>query len=73
MIKSEEYEVIGFIQKTCVCDKCMVEMKKSNFVCTSTPPQYVMKCPKCGKEENINCDDLQGQMRLVKKENKNEL
>ena len=67
MIKEEDYEVVGFIKKTCVCDNCMVEMNKKEFVTLSDPMQYIMKCPKCGKEENINCEDLSGQWKLVKK------
>ena len=68
MIKNEEYEVIGFIKKTCVCDKCMVEMKKTNIVSMLYPEKWNMQCPKCKKEENINVEDLQGQWKLVKKE-----
>lgn len=67
MIKEEEYEVVGYIQKVCVCDKCMVEMQKSDYMYMSNPPQYMMKCPKCGKEENIFVDDLNGGLKLVKK------
>lgn len=67
MIKEEEYDVIGYISKTCVCDNCMVEMKKENYVLTSNPPQYAMKCPKCGKVEYINCDDLNGGIKIRKK------
>lgn len=68
MIKSEEYEIVGFIKKICVCDKCMIEMQKSKFVTLSNPAQYIMKCPKCGKEENISCEELNGQFKLIKKE-----
>ena len=47
MIKEEEWEVVGYITKTCICDKCMVEMQKQEFVAASDPCQYIMKCPKC--------------------------
>ena len=50
----------------------MVEMNKTRFATLTEPMQYIMKCPKCGKEESINCHDLQGQMKLIKKENKDE-
>lgn len=67
MIQEEEYEVVGYIKKTCVCDICMYEMQKGQFVATSNPMQYIMKCPKCGKEEYVNADLLNGQWQLKKK------
>ncbi|MGM9544075.1 MAG: hypothetical protein ACI3T9_03760 [Romboutsia timonensis] len=72
MIKEEEYEVIGYIQKTCVCDKCMVEMGKQEFVVSCNPPKYAMKCPKCGVIEYIDCDALSGGIQIRKKVEYNE-
>lgn len=67
MIQEEEYEVVGYIMKTCVCEKCMCEMKKERFVVATEPMQYIMKCPKCGKEESIDSEILNGQWQLKKK------
>ena len=72
MIKEEEYEVVGYITKTCICDKCMVEMTKENFITANNPPQYAMKCQKCGKIEYIDCDSLAGEIQLRKKVENNE-
>ena len=72
MIKEEEWEVVGYITKTCICDKCMIEMQKQEFVAASDPCQYIMKCPKCGKTEYINCETLNGGIQLRKKVENNE-
>ena len=67
MIQDEEYEVVGYIKKTCICEDCMVEMRKEQFMTLRNPPQYIMKCPNCGKTEYIDCDDLQRTMEISKK------
>ena len=72
MIQNEESEVVGYIKKTCVCEDCMVEMKKQDFVTASNPPQYIMQCPKCGKTEYIDFGSLAGGIQIRKKVENNE-
>ena len=67
MIKEEEYEIVGYIKRTCVCEKCMCEMVPINIELTSNPPKRIMKCPKCGREECIGVDALGGQIKILKK------
>lgn len=67
MIMETEYEVVGFIKKECVCEKCNKLMTKSSGMLMSNPPQYEYRCEKCGKVEYVNCEDLDGQLKLVKK------
>lgn len=72
MIKEEEYDIVGYVIKTCVCESCMCEMKSVNIDYLSEPAKRIMKCPKCGKEESICVDDLTPQFKLLKKkENEN--
>lgn len=68
MIKEEKLEVVGYIQKECVCDKCNTIMQKEDNLYSNNPPQYKMKCEKCGNIEFVNCDSLQGRFILQKKE-----
>lgn len=68
MIKSEEYEIAGYIKKICVCELCNQVMDKTHYDLMSYPPIYVMKCPKCNKEEWVNPNDLQDQFILRKKD-----
>jgi Zn finger protein HypA/HybF involved in hydrogenase expression len=65
-IKEEEYEVVGYIQKVCVCEKCNVVMNQGQFLLTE-PAKYEMICPKCGKVETVDCDTITGKWNLRKK------
>lgn len=67
MIKNEEYDIVGYVMKTCICDRCMCEMKSIDVSYTTDPIKRIMKCPKCGKEEAIDADALSPQFKLVKK------
>ena len=67
MIQKEKFEIIGYIKKKCICDKCNCEMERGQFL-SSLPPKYEMKCPKCGTVEYVNCEDLQDQFELKRKE-----
>lgn len=66
MVKDEKYEIVGYIMKTVVCDKCNVEMKRGNFLATE-PIQYEYQCPKCKKVETVFYDDITPQFELKKK------
>lgn len=68
-IIDEEYEIVGYIKKICVCDKCMHVMDNVQFIPDTTNDiyQYKMKCPKCGREELVNTDLLKDQFKLIKK------
>lgn len=66
-IEDEEYEVVGFIKKICVCDKCNQVMERCDYELTSYPAKYAMKCPKCGKVDYVDCDILNGEWKLRKK------
>lgn len=67
MITETEYEVVGFIKKECVCEKCHKIMTKTQAMLMSNPPQYEFRCDKCGKVDYVNCEDIEGQWRLVRK------
>lgn len=68
-IKSEEYEVVGYIKKICICKKCSQVMEKKEFIPNGLDDihQYRMKCPKCGKEELVDTNLLSDQFKLIKK------
>ncbi len=70
MIKEEEFDIVGYIKKTCVCDKCFCEMLPTNIMLTCNPPLQGMKCPKCGKEEYIEESKLKSQVKILKKKEK---
>lgn len=42
------------VQERLVCAGCNEEMKRGPEVLTSSPPQYVYRCPKCnGRHDSI--------------------
>lgn len=70
-IEDEEYEIVGYIKKVCVCEKCMQIMNKGSFIPMDNGEQYTYKyemiCPKCGKKELVDSELLSDQFKLVKK------
>lgn len=67
IIKEDEYEIVGYVKRTCVCEKCMCEMLPTNLELTCNPPKRIMKCQVCGKEEAIDVDALNGHLKIIKK------
>lgn len=75
-IKEEEYDIVGYIKKVCVCEHCNQIMNKGNLqVCETNDEhlyKYEMICPKCGKKELVDSDTLSDQFKLLKKPLNNE-
>lgn len=51
MIKKFKREVIYTVTEKLYCDKCDVEMVRTQIVLTSNPPKFPHICPKCGNQK----------------------
>lgn len=52
-----------YVHKIAKCDECKCELYYTGIELLSNPPLKQMKCPKCGKEYNINAKELQGEWK----------
>lgn len=68
----EIYDVIGFKKNVYACEKCGVNMERTNEILLNNPMTYQaqIKCPKCGATEFVDVNTLNGQWLMKKKDDK---
>lgn len=65
MLVEKQYKIIGIKKKEVICEKCNVNMNRTNINVLSNPIKFEFECAICGNKEYYIEEEI-GQQFVVK-------